>query len=71
MKKNEVLKANDIFAQLSTDPPDGLKPSIPLKELPPCPVQLPCSTPESVDSIYQNTSHLIVDQYSHPTSGHR
>ena len=35
------------------------------------PVQLPWSKPGSVLSAYQNTSHPIMDQYSHPTSGHR
>ena len=68
MKKSSEGKR--YLLQLSTDPTDGLKP-FPWKKLPPCPVQLPCSTPGSVDSVYQNTSHPIVDQYSHPTSGHR
>ena len=65
----QVLKANDTFSPLSihVDPLDGLKP-FPWKKLPQCHVQPPCLTPGSVDSGYQNTSHPIVAQYSHPTS---
>ena len=63
----QVLKANDTFSPLSIDLLDGLKP-FPWKKLPQCRVQLPCSTPGSVDSAYQNTSHPIVAQYSHQSS---